>query len=273
MRSRGAMMAISESGDHAGYLSGGCIDADVINQALEAINANQTLRLRYGAGSPFLDIALPCGGTIDLVIIPEPEIDVLMQFSNDLKARRKVEFYISQNNIALAKPTSDIASAYCIRPKLKIRIAGKGHEPIALAKLAKASGFDVELWTPDKDCAYFANEIAECRVEILDVPSALPEAYDDVHSAFVLMFHDHDWDVTFLKQALLGPAFFVGAVGSRRTHEKRVITLEKEGISRDLIDKIQAPVGLVPSMRDASSLAVSTLAHIVGSFNSVSNQQ
>tara|TARA_R110001606_G_scaffold262838_1_gene411448 strand:+ start:114 stop:380 length:267 start_codon:yes stop_codon:yes gene_type:complete len=82
------------------------------------------------------------------------------------------------------------------------------------------------------------------------------------------MFHDVHWETALLKQALDGPAFFIGAVGSAKTHAKRCESLRQAGTSEHDIKRIRGPIGLVPSMRDASMLAISTLAEIVDAFHS-----
>ncbi|MFW6027943.1 MAG: XdhC family protein [bacterium] len=77
VRAPGAMMAVSESGEQAGYISGGCIDADVVLQAQGAIKSGKPQLLRYGAGSPFIDLPLPCGGTIEVVILPHADTETV----------------------------------------------------------------------------------------------------------------------------------------------------------------------------------------------------
>lgn len=267
VRSPGAMMAISEEGEKAGYLSGGCIDSDVCLQAVGAIRSRDMRRLRYGDGSPFMDIRLPCGGAIDLIVIPEPGTSDLQNAVNQLDNRISVIFHITEQGIRFGHPSKDAMSGFLVRPKLKLRIAGKGYEPIALAKLAKACGVNTEIWSSDSDCVRDAQNIDEVNVKLLDSPALLPAINDDENTAFVLMFHDQDWEVCLLEQALSGEAFFIGAVGSSSTHMRRADALRKVGVENHCIDRIRAPLGLVPSMRDASMLAVSALAEIVDAYH------
>jgi len=78
-----------------------------------------------------------------------------------------------------------------------------------------------------------------------------------------LMFHDHDWEVALLSQALSSEAFYIGAMGSERTHKLRCEALGEAGVSAENIARIKGPIGLIPSMRDANLLALSALAEIV----------
>jgi len=82
------------------------------------------------------------------------------------------------------------------------------------------------------------------------------------------MMHDHDWEPALLAQALTGDAFYIGAVGSPHTHVKRAALLKASGLHDNDIARIKGPIGLVPSLRDASMLAVSTLAEIIEAFHS-----
>ena len=66
-------MAVRADGEVAGYISNGCVDADIIFQAKAAMKDGQIRRLKYGEGSPFKDIQLPCGGSIDLLVIAAPD--------------------------------------------------------------------------------------------------------------------------------------------------------------------------------------------------------
>jgi xanthine dehydrogenase accessory factor len=94
-------------------------------------------------------------------------------------------------------------------------------------------------------------------------PSNPPLTADDARTAFVCLFHDHDWEAALLQQALAGPAFYIGAMGSKRTHHTRCQTLAELGVSPQGIARINGPIGLIGSQRDARLLALSILAEIL----------
>ncbi|MEO1474735.1 MAG: XdhC family protein, partial [Pseudomonadota bacterium] len=258
VRAPGALMAISADGAVAGYLSGGCIDADVALNAVSALKSGEQAFLRYGVGSPFKDLPLPCGGAINVAILPRADRRCVQRCHDDLVGRRST-------TLSLSSTMGLVGGTY--RPKLRVRIAGRGADAVALARFCRAAGFPTELAV--------AGSISDTGLSsdpnittILETPHSLPDTDDDPWTAFVLMFHDLDWEVSLLRQALEGPAFYVGAVGSRRAHKTRCDALLSEGISPDQISRIRGPVGLVPSLRDASMLAVSTLAEIVQEYQS-----
>ena len=254
VRDPGALMAITESGDRAGYLSGGCIDADIALHAEVAIKAGTPVDLCYGQGSPFIDIKLPCGGGISLSIAPSPDLASITSALDALDARRVTE---------LTLPTQNGSYTARYSPKLALRIAGRGADPVALARLSCAAGIVTSLWSHDEDCLTEASGIPGLSVRRLTSPNVLPDANDDPYSAFVLMMHDHDWEPVLLKQALAGNAFYIGAVGSPNTHAKRCEVLAAHDVAQKKIERIHGPIGLVSSLRDASMLAISTLAEII----------
>tara|TARA_B110000967_G_C18525231_1_gene383043 strand:- start:312 stop:605 length:294 start_codon:yes stop_codon:yes gene_type:complete len=90
----------------------------------------------------------------------------------------------------------------------------------------------------------------------------------DAHTAVLLLFHDHEWEHNFLMSATNAQPFFIGALGSRKTHEARLQRLLEAGLSAELCSKIQGPIGLVPSLRNASLIAVSSLAEVTSKLPS-----
>jgi len=247
MRAKGALMAVREGGAVAGYISNGCVDADIIFQAKAAMEDGQIRRLKYGEGSPFKDIQLPCGGSIDLLVMPVPDKEMINEVVEKFSARQSAQLKFD-------------GFEWDYFPKLRLRIAGRGEAVKALSLQALQSGFEVHLQSPEVD---MQTDFTVTKFDHLTNPAAPPPQSDDAYSAVILMFHDHDWEVALLTQALESDAFYIGAMGSGRTHNLRREALEQAGVSADDIARIKGPIGLISSMRDANLLALSTLAEIV----------
>jgi len=270
VRAPGALIGVRHDGLMAGYMSNGCVDSDLALQAQKAIKNNQIMHLRYGAGSPYKDIRLPCGGGVDVMIIPFPDIKVLMIALSTLLKRAAGTLSISESDGTLSYHSGSVrigsqAGTFHapLVPRLCIRIAGQGAELIALSELARISSYDVIIETNDQSCLDYARDKA-ITVERLSTPETLiTQHQNDPWMAFVLLFHDHEWDIAFLQQALSSQAFYIGAMGSRTVHQSRRTVLSAQGISSETIDRIYAPIGLIPARREAGSLAISILAEIV----------
>ncbi len=249
MRAQGALMCVSEDGRSAGYISNGCVDADIIFQARESMEAGKPRFLTYGEGSPFRDITLPCGGRIEIWIVPNIAVELVRECSDALTQRRAAKLDFGLDGFS-----------HEYTPKLLLRIAGKGEAVKALVAQALGAGFDVRIQSPEAD---IANKFPTVSFDHLTDANHPPELSDDPWSAVVLLFHDHDWEPALLSQALNGPAFYIGAMGSARTQKLRRETLLSQGLDPAQVDRIQGPIGLIPSMRDANLLALSALAEIV----------
>jgi len=143
VRAPGALMAVTQTGQTHGYLSGGCIDADVAHHACAALETGQIKKLRYGKGSPFLDIILPCGGAIELTVFPNPDMAKIEAAIETLKARQPAM-------LKLDPSTNGFTAQY--RPKLRLRIAGRSADPLALARVSLAAGIETTLWSQDTAC-------------------------------------------------------------------------------------------------------------------------
>jgi len=237
LRARGAMMAVTPQAV-AGYISNGCIDADVVARARDG----QSGVFIYGEGSPYRDISLPCGGRLEISILQNPDRSEIRRAVSDLENRQSTELKIDELSVTVS-------------PKIKLRIAGRGEACLALVDLGRRSGFEVFVQSPDPDIL--------CDVQHLKRPSAPPAVDDDARTAIVCLFHDHDWEAALLQQALAGPGFYIGAMGSVRTHEMRRANLIALGVSKADIERIHAPIGLVSAQRDARLLAISILSEII----------
>ncbi|KEJ89044.1 CoxI protein [Sulfitobacter donghicola DSW-25 = KCTC 12864 = JCM 14565] len=261
-RDLGSLAVVNDAGEMTGYMSNGCIDQDILLQALECLRSGSARLLRYGDGSPFRDLTLPCGGALSVWIDPAPDTAALVEAYNALLARAPatLTFFPETAGGALAP----ITIAY--QPKVALTLAGRGAIFRATAKIAHAIGFDVTAFSPD---LHDLDAItAYCNKPPTHVTSqqGITALELDATSGFLTLFHDHDWEPAFLVAALATTAGFIGALGSQRTHAARLAQLADRGISERDQQRIRGPIGLVPSLRNADLIAVSALAEIAQAF-------
>lgn len=271
-RAPGTHMAVSETGEWLGSLSGGCVEAAVVGEARRVIEAGKAELIRFGAGSRFIDIRLPCGGGLDLLIVPSPPIPVLIEAEAQLVHRSAVTLLLEQDGrIRLAGHSAEgsTGKVYAVRhdPDLRLCIIGHGSETVALARLARTYGAQVTVLTPD-DALRLETMVYGAEAHLLVTPAASPAFAADPHTAVVVLFHDHDWEPMLLQQALASDAFYVGAMGSRGTHAARLTALERAGVSRAQRSRLRGPIGLIPATRDPDTLALSILSEIVANLGS-----
>ena len=272
-RSTGAMMAVLETGDRAGSISSGCVEAAIVGEALDVLAVNSPRLVRFGEGSRYIDIRLPCGAGMDLLFLPRPDPqtvnDVLAKLENREAAALEVG---TDGTLGLLTDLSPIDhEARFVRritPDLRLVVAGEGAEARALAQQAQAYGSIVEVLTPDE--ALLESAIRSgVSARILEFSSVRPQIEADPWTAIAIMFHDHDWEPVLIEEALATEAFWIGAMGSGRTAADRRSELIRRGLGTSQIERVRGPIGTIPSARNPATIALSALTEIVASLDGI----
>lgn len=253
-RAVGTQMAVLADGRHVGSFSGGCIESAIIAEALEVLAQGQPRTVRYGAGSPYIDVRLPCGGGIDLLFTPRPDRAAVADALARLDRREPATLHLGTHCQHYA-------------PCLRLIALGHGEDLLALVRLARVYGLDVTAYAPVEEGAGLEG------VHPLATRTTLPTITGDAWTAFVFAFHDHDWEEFLLPQALALPAFYHGAVGSRRTHRARIDALRAAGVPQAQIDALRGSIGLIPATRNPATLALSIVAELVQDYEACAGQE
>lgn len=260
-RALGAQMAVTHDGRAIGSFSGGCIEDAIVGEAREVLDAGQGRVVRYGIGSPYIDVRLPCGGGIDLMFTPSPSLDVLRGVRDRLHARQRVTLMIAPDGVGEQGP----GFALALSPPLRVLAFGHGEDFTALVQLAHHFGALVEAFSPMERDVDLLQGKGLCATRLTHL-TQVPEVVGDDWTAAVFLFHDRDWEEVLLPHVLSRPAFFYGAVGSRRTHAARLERLRAQGVEEETAARIKGPVGLIAATRDPATLAMSVLAEVVEAY-------
>lgn len=266
-RAPGCQMVVADDGRYTGSFSGGCIEATIVREALDVLAAGVGRTVRYGSGSPYIDVRLPCGGGIDLVFTPQPDASAIADALLLLDQRKSACLAIGENAIEASGRKPQLF-ALRIAPSLRILAFGQGDDLIAFATFAKDYGAIVEAITPDGPTSQQLSA-ASIKTHLIDRRGQLPPVEGDPWTAVVFLFHDHDWEESLLPFALEMRAFYYGAIGSKRTHELRLENLVRQGVDDALIEKLQGRIGLIPATRDPALLALSVLAEVAASYQGI----
>jgi xanthine dehydrogenase accessory factor len=148
---------------------------------------------------------------------------------------------------------------------LRLVVLGHGAEPLALLGIARAYGAETLLLSPQASLIEAARELG-MDADQLHTLGRSDRLAVDPWTAVVTLFHDHDWEHDLLLQALELQPFFIGAMGSRKTHQGRRCRLLTAGGNPREIDRIVGPIGLISATRDPQTLAVSILAQVVQAY-------
>ena len=259
----GAQMVVTQ-GASWGFLSGGCIEDDVALNARAAIADGKLRRLVYGEGSPFVDIRLPCGGRIEVMIERVGAGDRAVADLQRLTAKRVPALWSSdgeQRTCLTAEQASAIAPIRKLYEPIQ-RLIVVGSDPFALTigGMGRTLGWEVTLLSPfgPSDAAPFG---LDCDRRALD--KAFEGLSLDRWTAIAVATHDLDLDERALIPALRSQAGYVGVLGSRRKLPDRIERLAAAGLSQAQIERLRAPIGLAIPARSPWEVAVSVIAEVI----------
>jgi xanthine dehydrogenase accessory factor len=279
----GSQMAVSSSGDWIGQITSGCAESQLVGHAIEAMQARRPRLERYGRGSKYFDIQLPCGSGIDVYFDPLAPTGLLENIEAARRARQPValEFVATIEGdpghrlvpLGISGPAKDrlripgsldadrrFSRRYL--PALRIVVAGRGPAVHALTHLAVLLGWSVIAASPDRDTLDALRPLCEA-VQYLPKPESFDPSVIDGWSAAVLLFHDHDWEPPILSRMLRTEGFYIGALGSRQTHRVRREALQALGHSARDIEKVRGPIGLDIGARNPPELALAIAGEIL----------
>ncbi len=286
-RPLGSQLVVSENGTFEGSVSGGCIEGAVVNEALEAIESGEARLVTFGvADADAWEVGLSCGGEVYVHVqkVDKAYLETLntirplavvtnlktgaYAFIDDDKVTGPLALdentkTIAVEAIALDKcRTDDDLFIHVLNLPLRMFVIGAVHIAQALVPMAKVAGFDVTVIDPRR--AFATQErFPGAQVSSEWPDDALNQLKPDARTAIITLTHDPKIDDPALQVALKTKAFYIGSLGSRRTHSKRVERLTEEGFSAAEISRINAPGGLDLGGRSPAEIAVSMLAEAI----------
>lgn len=148
-------------------------------------------------------------------------------------------------------------------PPLRMIIVGAVHIAKSLAPMAALSGFEVIVVDPREGFAR-SEQMAGVAAKVAWPDEAMAELKPDTRTAVVTLTHDPKLDDPALIASLRSEAFYIGALGSRKTHAKRIERLKEAGFSERDVGRIHGPVGLDINALSPAEIAVSIVAQIIG---------
>ncbi len=275
----GSQLAISGAGEIAGSVSGGCVEGAVVVEALDAMAAGRPVMLEYGVsdGDAFA-VGLACGGTIRVLVEPVGSVlpEALLAELVAARAAREAVAYVTgsagrrleraghedrfrMDRSGLLEDGETFVAIH--NPPLRLIIVGAVHIAQALVPMARTLGYDPVVIDPRESFASPAR-FPDTRL-MPDWPDEAVAALGlDARTALVLLTHDPKLDDPALMAALRSEVFYIGALGSTRTHGKRVVRLAEAGFSEAEIACVHGPVGLDIGAAGPAEIAVSILAEM-----------
>jgi xanthine dehydrogenase accessory factor len=293
----GSLMVINNDGDFCGSVSGGCIEGALIGEAQDLMLTRGIRTLEYGVSQQQAwQVGLSCGGSIEILIQTIDDLSLIEQILAAISHNQAIalltdlttacQSLVQQDSVegelTLTQSTTQqvldaIKQDKCLKlndenhhlfvrsfvQPYRIFLIGAVHIAQALAPMAQMAGFKICLIDPR---GAFINQTRFEGVELM--PQWPDEALDqlalDHQSAVVTLSHDPKIDDPALISALNSQAFYIGALGSKRTHSQRIERLS-ESFEPANLERIKAPIGLDLGGRKPAEIAVAILAQIIES--------
>ncbi|HEY1425952.1 MAG TPA: XdhC family protein [Caulobacteraceae bacterium] len=260
----GTQMVVGE-GILSGFLSGGCLEADVAGHAEACLADGEPRRLVYGTGSPWPDIRLLCGARIDILVEKIAPDDAAVGRLLELRDTRALATWISDGRRRVCDAPQrtpapwDGAFSRGFEPVPKLVVLGGDPTALAIAWLGAHAGFETSLVRPKGPEAPPPFEVAYLRDEPAEALAAIGL---DRWTAVAVATHEAEADHAALTVALPSEAFYVGALGARRRAGDRLAWLSAAGVSASAIQRLRTPIGLDIGGKAPWEVAISVLGEI-----------
>ena len=274
-RPAGSLMMYHPDKGLVGSLSGGCIEEELIHQLAENpefVSCPQIIR--YGENPEQQSrLSLPCGGHLDVLLeqISPKQASIFKELEDCLHQRQGITRHINLNSgaIHLKHETacddiqrSEAEIIHAIRPHDKLLLVGAGEVARCVAEIARQLEFEVTL------CDYRDEFLQGWQVEDVTIERCMPDdlietSFMDKHCAIVALAHDPRIDDMAMLEAFNSKAFYIGAMGSVQTSEKRRERLLSLGINNHQIKRLHAPIGMDIGSKTPYEIAISIISHLI----------
>ncbi len=289
-------MLVALNGDRRGTVGGGCVEGDVIRQALEVAQRTQPEFARHKLDADSAgDIGLSCGGTVEFFLEPVVASDEMAQLygavAGAILSRRRATVYtggdwsngpckavrldsglrrvgdleetpaLSDDGTYFDSATNTLVES--IRRVPRVVIFGAGHVGKEIAKVAAGAGFQV---TIVDDRAEFADpERIPWADEVVaeDFRTVLDRMVFDEDDFVLSTTRGHKFDAYVVERTAGSPARYVGMLGSRRKRKVLLRALEQGGVSQQSLDRVKTPIGLDIGADTPEEIAVSVVAELI----------
>ncbi len=288
----GSLLVVDHRGAFEGSVSGGCIEAEVVSEALDVLEEGAPRTLDYGISDGTARAAgLACGGRLRVHVRVLEGLEVLEDLlrnppaalvfhlterrqavvrgegvTGDLELapteRPAVEAALAAGHSALAATTAGDTFALVVTPPRRLLVVGAVHITQSLIPMAAGVGFAVTVVDPRPAFAS-AQRLPGADVRQVATGPGITGLCPDDRTAVVSLTHDPALDDPALAAALASPAFYIGALGSRRTHAGRLERLRQRGFDDRALARIHGPVGLDLGGRQPAEIALAITAELV----------
>ena len=276
----GALVVIRGDGQVVGSVSGGCVEDDLIDKVRAGNVAKDKPQLiTYGVtNEEATRWGLPCGGTLELVMEPVTEKSAFGELLDTISKQQLVSRRLEMDTgrVSMTSGTWQDVLVFDGKvlttvhgPRWRLVLIGAGQLTRYLAEMARMLDYHVMVIDPREE--YSAGwDLASVPLDRGMPDDVIAAANLDGHSAVVALTHDPKIDDLALMEALKSPAFYVGAIGSKKNNDTRRVRLKEFDLSEGEIARLHGPVGLYIGSKTPPEIAVAILAEMTAVRHGVS---
>ena len=279
-RPEGAMLAVRDDGLVVGSVSGGCIEDDLIDRVRrKGIEQTRPEAVKYGITAEEAHrFGLPCGGTIQLVLEPLTRQSGIAELCHAVEegrlVAREVEMVTGAVRLDNAQATDGVhfdgERLLTIHgPRYRMLVIGAGQLSRYLCNIAVGLDYQVTVCDPREEYTEEWSIPGTKIVRTMPDDTVIDMKLDE-RCAVIALTHDPKLDDLALMEALKTPAFYVGALGSRRNNQARRERLKEFDLNDTELARLHGPVGIYIGSRTPPEIAVSILAEVTAAKNGVS---
>ena len=274
-RPPGSLMAMRDDGIVVGSVSGGCIEDDLVARRGEFRGAKPVLQSYGVSAEEARRFGLPCGGQLEVVIEAGLDVARLDALAAKIAAgevfSRVVDLVSGGWCFRAAAPTDDTRRDHreftCVHgPRWRMLIIGASEIARYLAEIAATLDFQVFVCDPREEYRTAWRATGSSFVDGMPDDAVLAFKPDG-HTVIVTVSHDPKLDDMALLEALKSDAFYVGAVGSKKTSDERRKRLREFDLTDGQVARLHGPVGLAIGSRTPPEIAIAILAELVAARN------
>ncbi|AKH69971.1 xanthine and CO dehydrogenases maturation factor, XdhC/CoxF family [Spongiibacter sp. IMCC21906] len=273
-RSQGALLLLSDDGQLSGSLSGGCIEDDLLQRLAEGTLAKKHPELiEFGLSAEENErFGLPCGGRMQILVerLDARHLPLIERVSSALSSRRAIrrlvclqsgDWQLAEREYCAALELSEDRLQQDFGPHYQLLLVGANELARCITEIALAMDYRVLVTDPRPE------RLDQWPLPGVELVSGMPDDVvrqraSDNHSIVITLTHDPRIDDMALMEALTQPLFYVGALGSQRTSDKRRQRLLELDVSEAQLAKLRAPVGLAIGSKTAMEIAVAIMAEL-----------
>jgi xanthine dehydrogenase accessory factor len=269
----GSKLIVSESGELAGSVSGGCVESDVVLAAQEVLEGGPPRLLTYGITDEMaFGVGLPCGGEVDVFVeelkeAERPDVVLTVVAGEGVGERLDDPALLEAARLRGRSHVLELGDrtvlADVAAPPTRLLVYGAVDTAEALCRAAKLLGWRTIV--ADARASFATPERIPSADELLLLwpEEALAQVEPDPGTAVIVLTHDDKFDLPLIRGALASDAFYIGWIGSRRNQERRRGLLREEGVTDDELARISGPSGLDIGADTPAETAVSMLAEML----------